>query len=173
MYCLRDWGRFIVSIGSLCPGRFGTRVKIFLFLRLPTKSIGTSARKLGQQHKKSRGVASAWYRLWWYYRYCVVALVLFLNSVQRSDKRFCLQNRFTLIYVPCWCVECYKWLYCTLPKEDSPLRATLIFIKEKSELLRFYLNTQAARWLLLYAIHIYANDCLSEFLRNDALSKDE
>ena len=29
MYCLRDWGRFIVSIGSLCPERFGKSEKFF------------------------------------------------------------------------------------------------------------------------------------------------
>ena len=62
------------------------------------------------------------------------------TSVQKSDNQFCVQNRFTFICVPCWCVECYKCLYCTFPKEDSPAWATLIFIKEKSELQRFVLD---------------------------------
>ena len=36
----------------------------------------------------------------------------------------------------------YENVHCALPAEGSPSRATLIFIKEKSELLRFVLDCE-------------------------------
>lgn len=69
-----------------------------------------------------------------------LTLIYTWTSVQISDKRFCLQNRFTFICVSYWCIECYECLYCAFPKEDSSSRTILIFIKEKSKLLRFVFN---------------------------------
>ena len=140
---MRLWSLYW-SIVSLCPGRFGTRVKIFLFLRLPTKSIGISVRKLGQRHKKAEGLPLLGIG------YDDIIGIVWLSSfyswtsVQKSDKRFCLQNRFTLICVSCWCVECYKCLCCTFPKEDSPTVATLIFYKRKVGIAAICLGLQNA-----------------------------
>ena len=78
----------------------------------------------------------------WRFSTLLLSSVFTWISVQKCDSRFCLQNRFTFICVSCWCVECYKCLYCTFPKEDSPSWATLIFIKEKSELQWFVLDCE-------------------------------
>ena len=51
-----------------------------------------------------------------------------------------MQNRFTFVCISCWCVECYKCLYCTFPKEDSPFRQPLFLLNEQSELQRFVLD---------------------------------
>ena len=67
-----------------------------------------------------------------------------LTSIQKSNKRFCLQNRFTFIYVPCWCVECYKCLYCTFPKEDSPVKGDPYFYKRKIRIAAICLVLQNA-----------------------------
>ena len=89
-------------------------------LRLPTTSIGISARKLGQRHKKAEGLPLLGIG------YDDIIGIVWLSSfyswisVQKSNKRFCLQNRFTFVCISCWCVECYKCLHCTFPKEDSP-----------------------------------------------------
>ena len=66
------------------------------------------------------------------------------TSVQRCNKRFCLQNRFTFICVSCWCVECYKCLYCTFPKEDSPVRSPAFFYKSKVGIAAICLGLQNA-----------------------------
>ena len=66
------------------------------------------------------------------------------TSVQKSDKRFCLQNRFTFICVSCWCVECYKCLYCTFPKEDSPRKVAYFFYKRKIRIAAICLGLQNA-----------------------------
>ena len=71
-----------------------------------------------------------------------LSLIYTWTSVQRSAKQFYGRNRFIEFYVVHWLIVHYKRLCCTLLKEDSPVRATLIFIKEKSELQWFVLDCE-------------------------------
>ena len=91
------------------------------------------------------------------------------TSVQKCDSRFCLQNRFTLICVSYWYIEHHECFCCTLPKEDSPFWATLIFIKRTIRIaaicfgLQNALNISDNRSIYNYYAVIIYKVCNSEF----------
>ena len=124
--CLCDFGRFIVSIGSPCLERFGKSEKFF-------KKICYCPVCPTQKQKKQR---------------VCLCLVLWLclpktTSIIPQDApfelnlMFCTQSRFTYYFVLYWVRERYEHSRYILLKEGHPIWATLIFIKEKSELQRF------------------------------------
>ena len=80
----------------------------------------------------------------WWFSIQLLSSVFTWISVQKSDNQFCVQNRFTLICVPCWCVECYKCLYCTFPKEDSHTLGDPYFYKRKIRIAAICLGLQNA-----------------------------
>ena len=133
MYCLCDWGRFIVSIGSPCLERFGKSEKFFKKnLRLSCSSHPKT--------KKTEGLPLLWIGLGVWLCLPKTTSIIPQNSPFELNIMFCTQSRFTYYFILYWVRERYEPPYYILPKEGHPLsRTTHFFIKVSTWIQRFVL----------------------------------
>ena len=102
-------------------GKVWEKDKNFSFiLQLPMKSIGISARKLGQRHKKAEGLPLLDVGLGVWLCLPKTTLIIPQNLLFELNLMFCTQSRFTYYFVLYWVRERYEHSRYILPKEGYP-----------------------------------------------------
>ena len=121
----RSAGSYAKGIGSLLSVKSNLWPHFVQLWSLHCKYREPLSGKVEQRHKKAEGcLCSEW--VWWYYRCCLVILVLFPNLCSEKRRNGFARKTVSLLFMYRFDISSVRRVFAAqLPKRADPQRATI------------------------------------------------